>query len=327
MAVGAAGATEPMRRRQPNAVFLPEWSTVRLEDLNYFVAVAQAGQVARASEMVGQSQPALTKGIQRLEGELGIRLFERSSRGMELTSAGSAFLERILHVRGALHDAIREANDLHLGKLGVVRVGVPSSLVGSLFSDAFAELIRQRPAARVQVTIELNDPLLSALRHGELDLCIATLPRKREADLQQIALFDNEMVVVARDQHPLHSRAALRLSDLAACSWLLPNENVIGRRLVDACFAEAGLAPPVVALETNSSAEGLMAVIRKTDLLTVIGRRTLTQSARGLRALEVPNLRWPRTVGVLRRKGGYQSPLAERLTEILVKRTAPYREA
>lgn len=298
---------------------------MRLEDLNYFVAVAQAGQVARASETVGQSQPALTKGIQRLEQELGIQLFERSSRGMGLTSAGAVFLERILHVRSGLQDAIREANDLHLGKLGVVRVGVPSSLVGTVFADAFAELIRQRPAARVQVTIELNDPLLSALRHGELDLCIATLPRKRESDLHQVPLFDNDLVVVARDQHPLHARRSVRIADLAAFSWLLPNASVIGRRLVDACFAEAGLPPPVVALETNSSAEGLMAAIRKTDLLTVIGTRTLTPSARGLRPLEVADVRWTRTVGVLWRREGYHSPLAERLTEILVKRTAAYR--
>ena len=63
--------------------------------------------------------------------------------------------------------------------------------------------------------IELNDPLLSALRHGELDLCIATLPRKPDSDLHQVALFDNDLVVVARDQHPLHARRTLRVADLA----------------------------------------------------------------------------------------------------------------
>lgn len=299
---------------------------MRLEDLNYFVAVAQAGQVARAAEAMGQSQPALTKGIQRLEQELGIQLFERTSRGMTLTTAGAAFLERVVSVRTSLQDAIREANDLHLGKLGVVRVGVPSSLVGTIFADAFAELIRQRPAARVQVRIELNDPLLDALRDGDLDLCIATLPNRPEPDLEQLPLFDNDLVVVARDHHPLHARRTLRLADLVPCSWLLPNPGVVGRRLVDACFADANLPPPNVALETSSSAEGLMAVIRKTDLLTVLGHRTVEQSLRGIRALPIPNLRWPRGIGVIRRKGGYQSPLAQRLTEILVKRTAAYRD-
>ncbi|RZT36863.1 LysR family transcriptional regulator [Cupriavidus agavae] len=298
---------------------------MRLEDLNYFVAVAQAGQVARAAEEVGQSQPALTKGIQRLEHELGIQLFARSSRGMDLTTSGEVFLERILAVRSALHDAIQEAHDLHLGKLGVVRVGVPSSLVGSVFSDAFAELIRQRPAARVQVTIGLNDPLVDGLRRGELDLCIATLARKPEPDIEQTLLFDNDLVAVAREQHPLHGKRNLRLADLAAYPWLLPNASVIGRKIVDACFTEAGLAPPNVALETNSSAEGLMAVIRKTDLLTVVGSRTLSQATRGLRSLDVPNLRWPRSVGILRRKGSYHSPLAARLVEILVKRSTVLR--
>ncbi len=298
---------------------------MRLEDLNYFVAVAQAGQVARAAEEMGQSQPALTKAVQRLEQELGIQLFVRSSRGMDLTASGEVFLERIVAVRSSLDDAIREANDLHLGKLGVVRVGVPSSLVGPVFSDAFADLIKQRPAARVQVTIGLNDPLVTGLRRGELDLCIVTLPGTPHAELEQTRLFENDLVVVAREQHPLHTRRALRLADLVAYPWLLPNTDVIARRLVDACFSDAGLSPPTVALETNSSAEGLMAAIRKTDLLTVLGRRMLTQSTRGLRALEVPNVRWPRTVGILRRKDGYHSPLADRLSEILVKRTSALR--
>jgi len=300
---------------------------MRLEDLNYFVAVAQAGQIARAAEQVGQSQPALTKAIQRLEQQLGIQLFVRSSRGMDLTSSGNVFLERILTVRSSLHNAIREANDLHLGKLGVVRVGVPSSLVGSVFSDAFADLIKQRPAARVQVTIGLNDPLVTGLRRGELDLCIATLSRKPDAEMEQTLLFDDDLVVVARDQHPLHGKRSLRLASLGDYPWLLPNADVIARKLVDASFTDAGLPPPTVALETNSSAEGLMAAIRKTDLLTVIGRATLAQSTRGLRALDVPSLRWPRSVGILRRKDGYHSPLADRLVEILVKRAAGLRPA
>ncbi|MEN7529111.1 LysR family transcriptional regulator [Cupriavidus sp. 2SB] len=298
---------------------------MRLEDLNYFAAVAQAGQIARAAEDMGQSQPALTKGIQRLEQELGIQLFVRSSRGMDLTTSGEVFLERILAVRSSLHDAIREAHDLHLGKLGVVRVGVPSSLTGSVFSDAFAELIRQRPAARVQITIGLHDPLLAALHRGEIDLCIATLSRKPDADIEQTPLFDNDLVVVGREHHPLHNKRSLRLADLGGYPWLLPNANVIARKLVDACFTEAGLPPPNVALEANSSAEGLMAVIRKTDLLTVVGRRTLTQATRGLRALDVPNIRWPRSVGILRRAGSYHSPLADRLIEILVKQSSRHQ--
>ncbi|PLP99248.1 LysR family transcriptional regulator [Cupriavidus pauculus] len=300
---------------------------MRLEDLNYFVAVAQAGQIARAAEQMGQSQPALTKAIQRLEQQLGIQLFVRSSRGMDLTTSGTVFLERILNVRSSLHDAIREANDLHLGKLGVVRVGVPSSLVGSVFSDAFADLIQQRPAARVQVTIGLNDPLVTGLRRGELDLCIATLPHKSDAELKQTQLFDDDLVVVARDQHPLHDKRSLRLAHLGDFPWLLPNADVIARKLVDACFTEAGLPPPTVALETNSSAEGLMAAIRKTDLLTVIGHGTLVQSTRGLRALDIPDLRWSRSVGILRRQDGYHSPLANRLVEILIKRAATLRTA
>jgi len=297
---------------------------MRLEDLNYFLEVAQAGHVGRASEKLGQSQPALTKGVQRLEHELGIQLFERNAKGMTLTSAGSVFFERVLQVRSSLDDAIKEANDLHLGKIGLVRVGVPASILSMFFSEACTELIKQRPAAHIQISIGLNDSLYSSLRLGDLDLCIAALARKGDPEFEQIPLFDDELVVIARDRHPLLDRRSLRLADLCDYSWLLPNTSVVARRLVEARFAEAGLPAPNVAVETNSSAAALLSVIHSSDLLTVLGRRTVAQT-QGLAILEIASARWQRSIGVLRRKDAYQSPLAERLIQILLERSQVYR--
>jgi DNA-binding transcriptional LysR family regulator len=293
---------------------------MRLEDLNYFIAVAEVGRIGLASENLGQSQPAVTKGFQRLERELGFQLFDRTSKGMELTTTGATFLERIVKVRSSFREALKEANDLHLGRLGLVRVGVPTSIMGSLFSDAFAELIKQRPAARVQVTIGLADTLQALVRNGSLDLCITALSHKADPELEPIKLYADELVVVVRDHHPLLALPKVQIADLAAQLWLLPNATVIARRVIDAYFVEAGMPPPNVALETNSSADSLMAVIRKTDLVTIISKRALEQSPKGLRALKIPGTRWARNVGLLRRKGAYQSPLAQRLVEILRKR-------
>lgn len=295
---------------------------MRLEDLNYFIAVAEAGRIGLASEQLGQSQPAVTKGIQRLERELGFPLFDRTSRGMTLTTTGAAFRERIVKVRSGLRDALQEANDLHLGKLGLVRVGVPTSVMGTLFSDAFAELIRQRPAARVQVTIGLADTLQAAVRDGSLDMCIAPLPRKADPDFDQVRLFADELVLAVRDHHPLLARQKVQIADLAAQLWLLPNPGVVARRAIDAYFAEAGMPPPNVALETDSSAESLMAVIRKTDLVTIVSKRALDHAPRGLSSLKLPGPGWARHVGLLSRRGAYRSPLAQRLVEILQKRAA-----
>ena len=140
---------------------------VRLEDIDYFLSVADHGQVRRAAAALGVSQPAITKALQRLEKELGFPLFERSSRGMTLSAVAKQFRQRTQTLRGALRDAIKEAADTHLGAMGVLRVGVSPLYVQSLFVPACLQLHQQRPAARIRVMINLNDALLPALRLGD----------------------------------------------------------------------------------------------------------------------------------------------------------------
>ncbi|MES2186857.1 MAG: LysR family transcriptional regulator [Pseudomonadota bacterium] len=291
---------------------------MRIEDLNYFLAVAETGHVGRASERLGQSQPALTKGIQRLERELQLQLFDRTAKGMELTSPGQAFFQRARHVRTSLDDAIKEANDLHLGKIGLVRVGVAPSHSELFFGSACAALLQQRPAARVKVTIGLNDQLLAALQFGDLDMAISALPSQELTDFVQQPLFQDDLQVVARDDHPLLRADRLRFADLADASWVLPGSNVAARRSIEARFAEHGMPPPNVVVECNSSVTSLASVVQSTDLLTLLPESVLRKApGAGLAPLGLPETRWPRTVGITTRRGAYLSPLAERLVELL----------
>lgn len=290
---------------------------MRLEDLNYFLAVAEAGHVGRASERLGQTQPALTKGVQRLERELGIQLFDRTPKGMVLTSAGHAFFARARHVRANLDDAIQEATDLSLGKIGLIRVGVPPNYSETFFGEACAELLKQRPAARLQVTTGLNDRLVAALRLGDLDLSIGALSEHDPDDLDQRPLFDDPLHVVAREEHPLFSARELRLSDLASAGWLLPGAHVSARKKLEARFENAGLPPPTVVIETNSTIASLSNVLLRSDLIGITGELTLRRFGGGLRALPIADAQWPRTIGISTRRGAYLSPLVLRFIELL----------
>jgi DNA-binding transcriptional LysR family regulator len=300
---------------------------VRLEDLDYFLAVAHAGHVGRASEAVGATQPALTKGIQRLERELQIPLFERTSKGMVLTMAGQAFHDRVRVARFGLDEAVKEANDLHLGKVGLIRVGISPNYADHFFGDACAALLRQRPAARMQVTVGLNDKLFAALRLGDLDFCISALQHAGDSEFDQQPLFDDDLHVVGREGHPLLTTPDLRFADLAGQSWILPGPRVMARRAVEARFAEQGLPPPNVVIESNSSIASLMSVVRATDLLSVTGESTMRQHfGKGLAALLLSQARWPRVVGITTRRGAYLSPLTVRFIELLRQHGAPRGE-
>ena len=293
--------------------------TVRLDDVDYFLAVADHGQVRRAAVTLGVSQPAVSKGLQRLEKELGFPLFERSARGMQLTRVAEQFRQRTRSLRASLGEAIKEAADLHLGEMGVLRVGVSPLYAQRLFVPACIQLHRQRRAARIRVMLNLNDALLAALRLGDVDLTVNALPSVIAEDLQALPLITDALCLVVRDGHPLLARRRLRLQHLVDAEWLLPGPAVAARRSVEGRLAEAGLPPPKVVVEVSNTAWGqLNRLLVNSDLVSIASEAMLeTPTGAGLVPLPMADARFARDIGVVTRKGVVLLPLAQRFVELL----------
>ena len=295
---------------------------ISLDDIDYFLVVAEEGQVRKAAQKLGVSQPAITKGLQRLEKALGFELFERSVRGMALTRVAEQFRQRTHALRGVLHDAVKEATDLHLGALGLLRVGVSPLYVQKLFVPAYVQLHRQRPAASVRASVHLNDELWRLLRQGELDMTISSLPSVVPDDLEAFELMRDDMCMVVRQGHPLLDNRRLRVNDLADVQWMLPGPNVTARRHVEARLAQAGLPPPRIALEVSNTSGQMGSILRETDLVSIMSESMLVgPSGQGLEVLPLPQARIKRVVGMAWLKHAPQQPLAARLVELL-KETA-----
>ena len=298
---------------------------MRLEDLRYFVAVAEEGNVGRAAQRLGVSQPALTKGVQRLEQGLAIELFDRGPKGMTLTSVGSVFFERARHLCLGLDEAVQEVSDLHLGAIGTIRVGAAPMFADRLVAETFTVLLRQRPGAKVRLTIGLNDALLPTLRLGDLDLSINALDDTEPEDLMQTPLFNDQLCVVLRESHPLLARPRLRLQDLADAAWALPGPEVLARRRLEARLAEHGMPPPRVVARLDNSVTLAPSVLRGSDLLAVMSRFALSTAAgQGLAALPLADATWSRRIGVVTRRDAYLSPLVARFIELLRERSAEF---
>jgi len=145
---------------------------MELRHLRYFVAIAEERSFTRAAERLWIAQPGLSTQIRRLEHELGVCLFERHSRGVDLTAAGELFLERARAALAAAEVARCTGGDLQSGVLGSVRLGLSTAPRWQGTSVLLAAFARSRPAVEVSVLESYGGSLVRDLRDGRLDAVI-----------------------------------------------------------------------------------------------------------------------------------------------------------
>lgn len=294
-----------------------------LRDIDYFLAVAKAGRLAQAAEACGVTQPALTKAIQRLEAEFGLKLFERNARGTRLTSAGLRFLEVAQGLSAGYGDAVRLASEMRAQQAGLLRIGVTDTTRASLITPTLAPLIRQRPGLRVALRVGRSDQLARAVRDGDLDMALVPAYEDQSFDCERIKVGSDPLHPVVRAGHALAQRSRLSLADLVPYGWVLSGPNTAAYRAVSAVFSRLRLPPPVVAVETEYSSEAGLALVRSTDLLAMAPQSLLRVSAQSdLHILPLAQLKLTRAVVLLTRTGAACSPLMDAFRDALVASAA-----
>jgi DNA-binding transcriptional LysR family regulator len=288
-----------------------------LEDLHYFLAVAEAGGMHRAAAQVGVSQPALTKAIRRLETQLHVPLFDRTPKGMQLTRFGVAFHQHALVLSTEYRQSLKQIEELHAGELAKVMVGAAPA-AEPLVGRAFLSLLKKRPALRMCLKVQLSDGLLRALIDGEIDIAVSPLTNQIPEEIRARILFDELTSIVCRRGHPILSAGnSVAPAEIAACSWILPATSVSARQRIDAYFRKHGLSGPHVQVEsTYSSPVGVFTLIANSHLIGVCSaqHRPIAEQL-DLEFVHAPDLRWARKIACLTRKTGTQSPLAQTFVE------------
>ena len=146
---------------------------MELRHLRYFVAIAEEGSFSRAAERLWVAQPGLSTQIRRLEDELGLKLFTRHTRGVDLTAAGELFLERARTALAAADAALATGHDLEAGLVGSIRLGLAAEAGWQLTPELLAEFGRARPGVELTVLESLGGALGRDLRDGRLDAVLA----------------------------------------------------------------------------------------------------------------------------------------------------------
>jgi len=215
--------------------------------LRYFRAVAEELHFGRAAARLHIAQPPLSQQIRALEAELGVELLRRSTRRVELTPAGSAFLERARQILASVDDAGDEARRVGAGLAGSLTLGCVGSATYSLLPLLARSLREELPGVEVEFRGEMLGPdLVAALLGGEIDLALLRPPVLDPGVAVEVVRRDR-LIVVLPDGHPLARRRRLRMADLSGEDLVVHagHGRSVMHDLVLGLAREAGFTPRV----------------------------------------------------------------------------------
>ena len=199
---------------------------MELRQLRYFVAVAEECSFSRAARRLHISQPPLSTQIKKLESALGVRLLERSNRGVSLTAAGTAFLEEARAVLQRLDRATSEVLRVHRGDIGRLSVGFVSIADYGILPPALKSFRSSFPGVEVELHELTTDAQVPELRAARLDLGIGLAPVD-EPDLEFERLLCEDLVLAAPSGHPAaRGTGAIDLRALAKEHFIVPPRDI-----------------------------------------------------------------------------------------------------
>ncbi len=225
---------------------------MEIRQLRYFVGVSEAGSLLKASGRLHVAQPALGQQIAALEAEVGVRLFDRSSRGMTLTDAGKVFLD---HARVVLADVERARTAVHDSAAvpcGEVALGLTTTVALVATMPILRACRAELPQVRLKLVEAYSGFLGERLQSGRLDLALL-YGEAVEAGLSKRPLLDDELVFITCAKNSRLPKA-LPLTELARWPLVLPGHEHGLRRIIDDACAPLKLELDVVAeIESLSS--------------------------------------------------------------------------
>jgi LysR family transcriptional regulator, cyn operon transcriptional activator len=263
---------------------------MELRHLRYFVTVADAGSVSRAAIQLRVTQPALSRQIRDLETELGLPLFDRVGRRLQLTAAGDNLLLRTRDILRAA-DSLREhAGALAGATTGTLRLGATAQTLESLISGFLVGFRRQWPGIDVRLIEDGGMRLKTRVQRGELHLALGAVPAGDE--LRARPLFPVWVLAVMPAKSALARGRTLEVAELDEQPVLLLRRDFASRLRFDAACEAARIRPHVL-LEAGDP-HSLVSLARGGHGIAIVPSTTLFSRA-GLRVL--PLVRGGRAVG------------------------------
>jgi DNA-binding transcriptional LysR family regulator len=291
---------------------------IRLRDLHIVLAVAEEGSMTKASAKLAISHPVVSKTVSDLEQTLGVPLFDRNSRGVELTSFGQALLKCGTNVFDEMRQGLKEIEFLADPTSGKLAVGGPEIIMAGILPAISESFLQQFPGVQLRV-VHADTALMqfNQLLDRQVELLIGRVPRRLvENDLVSEPLLEEPFVAVAGLDSQWARRRSIELSELIEEAWVLPPYDSAPGLLIAELFHSTGVKPPEARIVTLSI-QLTITLIASGRFVGLLPNSVARLSAKrvGLKILPVklPGIRY--SVEIITVRNRTPSPLAKRFID------------
>lgn len=295
---------------------------MKAQHIQTLVAIADAGSLRGAAEVLGKSQPALTKALRQAEDDLGVPIFQRSSRGVVLTELGERVLARARTITSEIARLDDEVAQLRGEQVGSIHVGVSPFAAVKIMPQALARFHDKHPHIEVHLASGLYPNALKPLRDGKIDLLVGPSPPiGMMRDITVEPLLETPIVVITSRTSAY--RNATSLEQLAEAPWIMLGAPLGPGDIFRTLFVERGIAPPK-ALTTSESYFGAMALVENLGAVCTFPLRLLEDVQKGWDVAMIPlsEVLNPFPISLMTRSGHPLTPLAEVLANSVRRRGA-----
>jgi len=244
---------------------------MELRHLRYFVAVAEAENVSRAALTLHVSQPALSRQVRDLEGELGFALLDRGAKSVRLTDAGRTFLQEVRAVLDRVEEAVAAARAVATGGTGQLHVGYAMSPTVRILPPALRAFQSLHPGVRVHLHDLSTEAMLAGLRDGNLQIAfLVCSTRSLLRGLRSVELAHLETRLAVAPKHTLARRRSVPVAEVAMHPLITFSRADYPdyHESLATLFATAGLKPRIA--EEHDSVGSLIAALEAGSGVAVV---------------------------------------------------------
>ncbi|MEZ0180997.1 LysR substrate-binding domain-containing protein [Flavobacterium oncorhynchi] len=274
---------------------------MEIYQLEYFIKTAEVLHFTKAAELCFVTQSGLSQQIKKLEEELGMPLFKRIGKKVQLTEAGSVFL---IHARKVVENvengkqAIEDLNEMIGGEL---RLGV-TYIFGLLILPVINAFAKTYQNLKIVVEYGTTEALEQKLLTNELDLVLVISSHEIELPIQKVPLFTSNMVMAVSKSHSLASLDKIAFKKIEDVPLILPGKGSNSREYVEVLFKKYNMKPKI-SIELNSI-HALLQMVENSDWATIVAEKAL-KGWDNLKAIQITGVVTKRESYMLT-IGGYQ---------------------